>query len=120
MDKISNVQIASVLTDAALLLRSQAAHIHELEEKIAESGKKERVEKIASEMHRKGLELDVSAEELSDRLMKTAETKLDTIEKAVDLVGPDMASKIGSVGNHERGDSSGSNDFERFILGNAG
>jgi len=119
MDKVSNAQIAEVLSDAASTLRSQQVYIHELEEKIASGKQKERAEKIASEMHRKGIELDVSVEDLADRLQKTAAEKLDTIEKAVDLVGPDMGSKIGSVSN-ERGDSSGSNDLERFILGDAG
>jgi len=120
MDKVSNAQIAGVLSDAATQLRGQQAYIHELEEKLASTEKKDRAEKIASEMHRKGIELDVSVEDLADRLQKTAAEKLDTIEKAVDLVGPDMGSKIGSVSNHERGDSSGSNDLERFILGDAG
>lgn len=119
-EKISNAQIAEVLSDAASTLRAQQTYIHELEEKVASSALKERTEKIASDMHRKGIDLDVSVEDLAERLQKTASEKLDTIEQAVDLVGPDMASKIGSVSNNERGDSSGSNDLERFILGDAG
>jgi hypothetical protein len=120
MDKISNAQIAEVLTDAASTLRDQQAYIQELEVKIASGEKRDRAEKIASEMHRKGIELDVSVEQLADRLEKTASEKLSTIEQAVDLVGPDMGSKIGSVSNHERGTTSDSNDLERFILGDAG
>jgi hypothetical protein len=119
MDKISNAQIAEVLTDAASTLRTQQAHIHSLEEKLASLAQRDRAEKIASEMHRKGLELDVAVDELASRLEKAGEEKLATIEQAVDMVGPDMGSKIAHI-NHDGGSTSDSSNLERFILGDAG
>ena len=119
MDKISNAQIAEVLSDAASTLRSQQAHISDLEEKLAARDLNDRSAKIASEMHRKGLELDVDVNELASRLEKVGEEKLATIEQAVDLVGPDMGSKIASI-NHDGGHTSDSSNLERFILGDAG
>jgi len=120
MEKISDAQIVEVLQDAAGTLRNQQAYINELEEKLASGEKRDQAEKVAAEMHRKGLELDVSIDELADRLEKVGEAKLATIEQAVDMVGPDMGSKIGHVNNDVSGASSDSNDLERYILGNAG
>lgn len=121
MEKISDAQIVEVLQDAAGTLRNQQAYIGELEEKLASQEKRDRAEKVASEMHRKGLELDVNIDELANRLEKAGEAKLATIEQAVDMVGPDMGSKIGHVNNNDAsGASSDSNDLERYILGNAG
>jgi hypothetical protein len=121
MDKISNAQIAGVLQDAATILRTQQSHIHDLEEKLAARDQRDRAEKIASEMHRKGLELDVTVDELAARLEKAGEDKLATIETAVDMVGPDMGSKIAQVNNHDGGATSDSNsNLERYILGDAG
>lgn len=122
MNKISNAQVAEVLTDAATTLRAQQAYIGELESKLASSERRDRVEKLASEMHRKGLELDVSVTDLADRLEKAAEAnKLDVLETAVDLVGPDMGSKLASLTNDDGpGASSAASDLERFIVGQTG
>lgn len=122
MNKISNAQMAEVLTDAATTLRSQQAYIDELETKLAAKEQRERVEKLASVMHEKGLELDVSATDLADRLEKAAEAnKLDVLETAVDLVGPDMGSKLASLTNDDGpGASSASSDLERYIAGQVG
>ncbi len=121
MDKISNAQIAEVLADASATLRAKQAHINDLEEKVASMERRDRVEKLASEMHRKGLELDTPMGDLVDRLEKAATAgKLETVEHAVDLVGPDMGTKLAQLTNDEPGMSSGSNDFERFIVGGVG
>ena len=122
MEKISNAQIAEVLTDASATLRSQQGIINELEEKLASRERRDRVEKLAQAMHGKGLELDTEAAALADRLEKVA--SLDAYEKAVELVGPDMGAKLGQVNNlnnDEPGRSvSSSSDFERFIVGGVG
>ncbi len=122
MDKISHAQIAEVLTDASATLRAQQAYIGELETKLASKEQRDRVEKLASEMHRKGLELDTSVSDLADRLEKAASAnKLDAIEQAVDFVGPDMGQKLASITNDESGSSpAASSDLERFIVGAAG
>lgn len=119
--KISSAQMAEVFRDASTALRAQAAHIHELETKLASRDQRDRVTKLASEMHRKGLELDVDAGELADRLEKAAEAgKLDAIEVGVDLVGPDMGQKLASLTNDDGpGASSAASDLERYIVGTA-
>lgn len=123
MNKLSNAQIAEVLADASATLRAQQAHIGELTDKLASKERRERVEKLASEMHRKGLELDTQVEALADRLEKAAFAgKLDAVEHAVDLVGPDMGTKLAQLTNDEPGPSSSfaSSDLERYIVGGVG
>lgn len=121
MNKLSNAQLAEVLTDSATTLRSQQATINELQDKLAARDSRDRVEKIAGEMHRKGLELDTSVELLADRLEKHAASKLDAIEQGVELVGPDMGTKLASLISDNPGASAGSSsDLERFIVGGVG
>lgn len=118
MEKLSNAQAAEVLTDAATLIRAQDATISDLQEKLAARDRHDRVEKLAQAMHAKGLSLDTSVETLVDRLEKTAAAgKLEAVEHAVDLVGPDMGEKLAQLNNHdERGASSGSSALEQFII----
>jgi hypothetical protein len=118
MDKLSNAQGAEVLQDAAALIRSQSATISELQEKLASRERQDRVVKLAAAMHAKGVNLDVPVETLIDRLEKTAAAgKLETVEQAVDFIGPDMGEKLAQLNNHdERGASSGSSALEQFII----
>lgn len=118
MDKLSNQQAAEVLTDAAALIRAQGATISDLQEKLAARERRDRVEKLAATMHAKGVNLDVPMETLIDRLEKTAAIgKLETVEQAVDFIGPDMGEKLAQINNHdERGASSGSSALEQFII----
>ncbi len=122
MLKVSNAQVAEVLHDAADKLRKQASRINELETELASRDLRGRVEKLAGEMHRKGIDLDTSATDLADRLEKAAAAgKLEAIEVGVDLVGPDMGSKLASLTNDDGpGTTSGASDLERFIVGTAG
>ena len=124
MEKISTAQIAEVMRDAATTLRTQQAIIDEQAEKIASMERRDRVEKLASDMHRKGIGLDKGVDELADSLEKAAAAgKLESIEQAVDFVGPDMGEKIGQAGfnpNQDASGASGSSDFERFIVGGVG
>jgi hypothetical protein len=126
MEKISNEQIAEVLADASSTLRALHAENTDLKDKLASKERRDRVTKLASEMHRKGLELDTDVETLVSRLEETAKEagKLETIENAVDLVGPDMGTKIGQASHNPthdgEGRSSNSSDLERFIVGSAG
>jgi hypothetical protein len=122
MEKLSNSQAAEVLTDAAALIRAQGAQISDLQEKLAARDRRDRVEKLAAAMHAKGVNLDTPVEVLVERLEKTAAAgKLETVEHAVDLVGPDMGEKLAQLNNHdERGASSGSSALEQFIVGDVG
>jgi hypothetical protein len=124
MEKISNEQFAEVLRDASTTLRMQQSLISDLEEKLASRDRRDRVEKVASEMHRKGINLETPIETLADNLEKAAEQgKLDAIEQGVSFVGPDMGEKIGQAAHNTNQDAAGtpgSSDLERFIVGGVG
>jgi uncharacterized protein Yka (UPF0111/DUF47 family) len=123
MDKNSSQQVANVLADAATTLRSQQETIHELQSKLASRSMRDRVEKLASAMHNKGIELDSSVEVLADRLEKMAEAtpgKLDAIEHGVDMVGPDMGMKVAQLTSDGAPEAGAISDLERYIIGHAG
>lgn len=105
MEKIARGKASALLKEAAHTLRSQEEDLVELREKVAFYERKERVEKIASSMRAKGVS-DEQPSQLVDRLMKAAEAgKLDSIEEAVDMVGPDMGAKLASIGNGQGANS---------------
>lgn len=120
MEKLSNDQISQVLHEAPGVIRSLVAENSMLRTKVAGMERHAAAEGLAEVMHSKGLELDKTAEELTERLEKAAEQgKFDTIREAVDMVGPDMGEKIGSIGNNDASAATGS-DFERFLVGGVG
>jgi hypothetical protein len=120
MNKISNEQISQVLHEAPGMIRSLVAENSMLRTKVASMERHDAAEKLAEAMHAKGLDLDKTAEELTERLEKAAaQGKLDTIREAVDMVGPDMSEKIGSIANNDVQVAMGS-DFERFLVGGVG
>jgi hypothetical protein len=117
---------AQVLQDAANIVRAVSAERDELAEKLAAEQRKtasyERrvsAEKVAAMMHQKGINTDIDFPTLVADLEKAAsEGKLDTIEEAVEMVGPDMGLKTASI-NHDAPAATGS-DFERFLTGTVG
>ncbi len=120
MEKLSTEQVEGLLRDSATTIRKQAAENKALRDKLAAKELRERADKVASAMHGKGLNLDMSREALVESLEKeAAEGRLETIEKAVDLVGPDMGTKIGQAAHQRSNDESGngSSDFVNFIIG---
>jgi hypothetical protein len=121
MDKLSSEKVAEVLKDAAACLRivgDERDHYKKIAESLQLRGK---VEKIASSMHHKGIDLDTPVEALADRLEKAAEQgKLDTIEAAVDMVAPDMGTKLAQLTNDEVRDTRGSSALETYVLGDVG
>ena len=120
---ISKEKIAAVLADAASTLRSQQAHINELEEKLASKERHERVLKLASDMHAAGADLDVPVQQLVERLEKVAQQtpgELDALEKALDYMGPNMGSKLAQVADGETSASSSGSNFEAFIMSGVG
>jgi hypothetical protein len=119
MEKISSEQVVELLTDASSTIRTQAEKIASLEEKVAANELRERTTKVASAMHGKGLRLDTPREELQGELEKEAAAgRLGEIERAVEMVGPDMG-KFARVNNNEtndQGSASSGSAFEQFIL----
>lgn len=121
MEKISKEQQAEVLRDAAATIRKLASENKEKGDKIAAMELRERTVKVAASMHQKGINTDASQEDLVDHLEKAAKDgRLEVIEQAIDLVGPDMGAKIAQVRTDDAGTGSGSSDFERYLVGGVG
>lgn len=122
MEKLSNEKVAELLTDASQTIRKYAAENKALKEKLAEKELRERAEKVASEMHTKGVRLDVPREELVDQLQKEALAgRLGEIERAVEMIGPDMG-KFAQVNNtnDDQRNSPSSSELERYLVGGVG
>ncbi len=117
---------AAVLKQASQLIRGLYTErdglISELAVERAKTAQYERrtqAEKLAAQMHLKGINTDVEFSSLAAELEKAAEEgRLGTIAEAVDMVGPDMSFKTASI-NHDVHKATGS-DFERFLTGHVG
>lgn len=120
-EKLSSAKVAEVLADAAVTLRKVAAERDQYK-KLAESlTQRDKVEKLAAQMHQKGIDLDTPVEALADRLEKAAEQgKLDTIEAAVDMVAPDMGTKLATLTNDENRNPLGGSPLEQYLVGDVG
>ena len=119
--KISSAEVRQVMGAAAETLRKQASYIENLESEIGRVRRHESAEKLAQVMHHKGIDSDVPMEQLTERLEKLAEDgKFENYRDAVELVGPDMGTKIAHLDNSEERNPVGSSDFERFLVGQVG
>lgn len=121
MKKLSNEKVSQVLSEAPGVIRALVEENETLRAKVAHMERREAAEKLAETIHAKGLELDTTAEALADRLEKAAEQgKLEVIREAVDMVGPDMGSKMAQLSNNDGNHSAVGSDLERFIVGGVG
>lgn len=121
MDKLSNEKIAQVLQDTQHVLRSVTSERDTAQQKLAHLERRFEVEKLATQMHAKGLELDTDLTALADHLEKEAEQgKLPIIKQAVEYVGPNMGIKTAHLNNDEAAVGAGGTDFERFLVGDVG
>lgn len=123
MLKISNAKIAEVLSEAASQLRTITAERDALSAKLAHIERRSEATKVAQAMQDKGLTSE-PIDHLVENLEKmAADGKLQNLADAVDLVGPDMWSKVAQTTNDiPRGLSMGSgmNDLERYLSGELG
>lgn len=121
MEKLSMNDIYELLEATPPVLRKLASERDLYREKCAKLERREEAEKTASSMREKGIDLDTPFETLVDRLEKAAEQgKLGQIQAAVDMVGPDMGTKMAQIANGEDRITAGSSEFERFIVGGVG
>jgi len=121
MKKLSNEQISQVLSEAPGIIRDLVSENASLRDKVAGMERKEAAADLAETMHGKGLELDVTLEDLTARLEKAAEQgKLETYREAVELSGPDMGSKLASLSNNDGNHAATGSALERFLLGGIG
>lgn len=114
MEKISHQKIAEVLADAAATIRQVTQERDAAVEKLAALELRQDVEKLASAMLEKGIS-DAPKEVLIEQLEKAAsEGRLDRLRDAVNLVGPDMWSKLASP-TDDRRHPGGVSDLESYL-----
>lgn len=88
MNKIASTKVAQVLSQVGPALRALAQENHDLREKLAHYQKRDRAEKIASEMETKQLNPGTSFQEKVAQLMQ--QDDLQVVEKAVELSAPQI------------------------------
>lgn len=120
MQKISSEQAGQILGQVAPTLRAQQTKIEslttenqELTEKVAFYQRRERAEKIASQLEAKGLDPETSFVQKVEGLMKP-ETDLDVVEKAIDMSAPQI--KLASLSDSPGNASDAKSSFEAAIL----
>lgn len=119
-------KVASLLEDSSRSLLKVASERDELKEKLAQSEEARAVlvrhmeaEKVAMEMHSKGIRTEVPLDTLTEHLEKEASAgRLEQYKLALDMTGPDMMKGAfirddGTVG-------AGASEFEQFITGGVG
>jgi uncharacterized protein (DUF2267 family) len=121
MDKLSSEQAQAILGQIPGVIRGLVAERDFWQKEAQARMQRDDVEKVASAMHAKGISQDVSYSDLVEQLEKSAAAgELDTVRRAVDLVGPNMGEKIASLSSDDGGSQSGASSFEQFIMGGVG
>lgn len=121
MEKLSSTKVAQLLHDAETALRSVTSERDHAVEKLAQLQRRRDAEKLAAEMHGKGIHLDKSFGDLSDDLEKSAESgELSIIQRAVDMMAPNMGLSTATLTSDETKVASGASEFERYLFGAIG
>jgi hypothetical protein len=118
-------KIAQMMADASKALRSVtserdklAGENRELKIKMASIETRLLCEKVAAEMHEKGLNTDMEFAELVDSLEKDAQAgKLPVIQEAVKMAAPNMGHRIAHINNDE---TSGMDPLTKYLVGSVG
>lgn len=120
MQKISSEQASQILGQVGPTLRAQQQQIQsltaekqELTEKVAFYQKRERAEKIATQLEAKGLDPDTTYTQKVESLMGT-DKNLDVIEEAVGMSAPQI--KLASLSDNPGNASDAKSAFEIAIL----
>lgn len=118
MEKISQEKVAQLFKDAAETIRTLVAERDTAVTKLAQIERGSAIDKLASEIEKKGLGNGASHSDLVANLEKMAEQgKLEMVREAVGFVGPDMGEKLASINNNDENRSGGgSSALEQFIL----
>lgn len=113
MIKLSAEQVGQVAGQAAQTIRALAAENNQLKEKVASWERRERAEKIASEMQAKNLDPDSSFADKVQKLMSPNQD-LDVIEKAVGMSSQQV--KLAALTDFPGTPSDAASAFEAAIL----
>lgn len=119
MNKLSMEQVQELVAEAPGVIRKLASERDFYRDRYEAMVRREDAEKTAAAMIHKGLtEEDFGT--LTARLEKAAEQgKLEQIQVAVDMVGPDMGTKLAQLTNDDQRSTVG-NAFEQFIVSGIG
>ena len=117
-------QVLSAARDALVKLASErdAAVLRAtaVETKLASVRQRLECEKIAAQMHEKGINTDQDFVSLVDSLEKEAsEGRLPIIEAAVQMQAPNMGTKLAYINNDETS-GMGMTQLEQFLVGSVG
>lgn len=119
MEKVSQEQLQQILAEVPGTLRKIAADRDMWREKALAYEQHDAISKVAHAMQEKGINSEMSDEEIYDMLKSAAANgKLDQIAMSVDFVAPDMSQKIAQLSDSTSG--GGANRFEASILGSNG
>ena len=125
MPKLDMSKVAQLLEDSAstvMQMKEERARNLEKMAQLQQANealvRRMEVEKLAAEMHSKGLHSETPLDELTARLEKRAEEgQLPAIKEALSFAGPNM---LGDTSLEEKTAGAGSSELERFITGHIG
>jgi DNA anti-recombination protein RmuC len=128
MNDDTRQKVAQLLGDTSQALRQVTSErddaLHKAaaaETKLATIERRLEAEKVAARMHQKGLELDTDLNDLADHLEKAAqEGKLGEIQRAVEMVGPNMSIAKTAHVNDDQPAGGGNSDLVRYLVGSVG
>jgi hypothetical protein len=121
MQKLSAEQIQGVLSKVPETLRKLASERDYWRKEAETRIRHEEALKVANAMHEKGMEQHVPLDILVERMEKAAERgELKDIERAVDLVGPDMGAKLAQLTGEDRKYPEGSDPLTLYLVGDVG
>jgi hypothetical protein len=112
MKKISSEDAAATLAQVGPTLRALSAENSDLRTKVAHYEKRDRAEKIASQMEAKQLDPETTHGQKVDTLMD--QDNLDVVEQAVEMSAPQI--KLASISDHAGNPSDAKSAFEVGIL----
>ena len=113
--KLASDEVAATLAQVGPTLRALSQENQELKEKVAAYMKRDRVEKIASEMEEKGLEPDTSREDKVNNLLGRGDDDLEVVERAIEMSAPQV--KLASVSDHPSNPSDATSAFVAGLMG---
>ena len=127
MAKLNMHKVAQLVADSATALKQVAHERDAYKEKVAGLQhqnnallQRMEAEKVAAEMHSKGIRTEVPFDTLSEYLEKEAAAgRLEQVKLALDMTGPDMM-KEAFINDDDSTGGHASNEFEQFINGSVG
>lgn len=117
LEKVGQDKVAEVLNEAATVIRTVTGERDAALLKLAQIETRSRCEKLASSMQTKGLNSEPYDHLVGNLEKMAAQGKLEQLESAVNLVGPDMGSKLASLNHDDRQVQGGTSPLESYLLG---